>query len=111
MPGLFRLFSKLATTPQGLLEFVTRFGPMVPDGNREGGEDALLGLGAAQVCQNYLTITRRTNAAAFCELVSKDSAGQGSNVALAFNPKTGRPYFKFKPPSLHNALWIEVGDS
>jgi hypothetical protein len=36
VPGLFRLFSKLATTPEGLLDFVTRFGPMTPEGNREG---------------------------------------------------------------------------
>src|SRR5438874_7946740 len=48
VPGLFRLFSKTATNPEGLLDFVTRFGPMIPEGNRPAGEDAVIGLSAAQ---------------------------------------------------------------
>jgi hypothetical protein len=32
------------------------------------------------------------------------------DVALAFNPMTGRPQFKFRPPSLVNALAFEMGE-
>src|SRR6266478_4750983 len=45
--GLYRVFASLAVAPEGLMDFVHRFGPMTEDGNRNG-EDALIGLSHAQ---------------------------------------------------------------
>jgi hypothetical protein len=108
VPGLFRLFSKLATTPEGLLEFVTRFGPMMPNGNYEG-EDAQIGLTAAQGMAKLLDHYAKDPRSCFLRF----GAGLGwsrIDVYLAFNAATGRPYFKFSPPTLVNALSLELGE-
>jgi hypothetical protein len=108
VPNLFRIFSKLATTPHGLLEFVNRYGPMLPNGNRAEGEDALTGLAAAQEMATILETYPRDPKRGLSYLGN----GQGwsrIDVYLAFNSATARPYFVFKPPCLLNALWLELG--
>ena len=109
-PGLFRLFSKLATTPEGLLEFVTRFGPMLPDGNRQGGEDALTGLNAAQAMAELLEAYVQDPRSCFLQFGEQGHGWSRIDVYLAFNPVTGRAQFKFTPPSMVNALWLELGE-
>jgi hypothetical protein len=108
--GLFRLFSKRATTREGLLDFVTRFGPMTPDGNREGGEDALIGLAAAQAMSELLDDYAKDPRRCFAAFGERGLGWSRIDVSLAFNPVTGRPCFKFTPLSLLNALWFEVGE-
>jgi hypothetical protein len=110
VPGLFRLFSKLATTPEGLLDFVTRFGPMIPEGNREGGEDTLIGLCAAQTMSELLGNYLKDPRSCFLRFGEQGLGWSRIDVALAFNPMTGRPYFKFTPASFLHALWFEVGE-
>jgi hypothetical protein len=110
VPGLFRLFSKRATTPEGLLEFVTRFGPMLPDGNRQSGEDALTGLGAAQAMAELLEAYAQDPRSCFLHFGEQGHGWSRIDVYLAFNPVTGRPYFKFAPASFLHALWFEVGE-
>jgi hypothetical protein len=51
--NLFKLFAKMAITPSGLLDFVNKFGPMLPTGN-EFGEDILDGISAAQNISSLL---------------------------------------------------------
>jgi hypothetical protein len=110
VPGLFRLFSKLATTPEGLLEFVTRFGPMIPDGNRKSGEDALIGLTAAQGMSKLLIQYSSDPRTCFSQFGEEGLGWSRIDVYLAFNPITGRPHFKFTPPTLVNALHFEMGE-
>jgi hypothetical protein len=110
VPGLFRLFSKLATTSEGLLDFVARFGPMTPDGNRECGEDALIGIAASQAMSKLLDDYAENPSSCFTAFGAHGLAWSRIDVALAFNPETGRAYFKFTPPTLLNALWFELGE-
>jgi hypothetical protein len=110
VPGLFRLFSKIATTPEGLLDFVTRFGPMTPEGNREGGEDALIGLSAAQGMSELLDSYSQDQRRCFLQFGEQGLSWSRIDVALAFTPMTGRLQFKFTPPSLVNALSFEMGE-
>jgi hypothetical protein len=110
VPGLFRLFSKLATTPEGLLEFVTRFGPMLPHGNRQDGEDSLTGLSAAQTMSELLQDYAQDPRTCFLRFGEQGLGWSRIDVYFAFNPVTGRPQFKFTPPSLLHALWFELGE-
>jgi hypothetical protein len=110
VPGLFRLFSKQATPPAGLLDFVTRFGPMIQDGNRESGEDALIGLSAAQTMSELLDDYSKDSRTCFSRFGEQGLGWSRIDVYLAFNLVTGRPYFKFTPASFLHALWFEVGE-
>lgn len=110
VPGLFRVFSKLATTPEGLLEFVTRFGPMLANGNRQDGEDSLTGLCAAQAMSELLQAYTQDPRTCFLRFGGQGLGWSRIDVYFAFNPVTGRPQFKFRPPSLLNALWLELGE-
>ena len=107
--GLFRIFAARAATPDGLLEFVRTFGPMLPDGNRPSGEDALTGLSAAQEMADLLREYSKDPRACFARF-GKGLGWSRIDVHLAFNAATGRPHFRFSPPSLLHALWFEVGE-
>ena len=104
IPGLFRLFSKLAVTPEGLLNFVTRFGPMLPNGNWHDGEDAVTGLVAAKTMAELLDDYAQNPRACALRFGEQGLGWSRIDVRLAFIPATGRPQFRFTPPSLLNAL-------
>jgi hypothetical protein len=110
VPGLFRVFANLAITPEGLLEFVSRYGPMLPNGNWQGGEDAINGLAAAEAMSKLLNEHAEDPRRCFSQFGEQGLNWSGIDVALAFNPVIGRLVFKFAPPSLLNALWFECGE-
>jgi hypothetical protein len=107
--GLYRVFSSLGTTDEGMLDFVRRFGPLTEFGNRDSGEELFFGIGHAQVMRDLLSCSAEERAIYFSRFGEPGLSWSRIDVALAFNPLTGKPQFKFKPPTLVNALWLEFG--
>jgi hypothetical protein len=111
VPGLHRYFAANATTPEGLLRFVSQFGPMTADGNRECGEEALIGICAAETMSKLLADYASSPADCFARFGEGGLAWSRIDVRLAFNPITRRPQYIFTPPTLVNALWLELGQA
>jgi hypothetical protein len=92
-----------------MLDFVRRFGPLTEFGNRDSGEELFFGIGHAQVMRDLLSCSAEERAIYFSRFGEPGLSWSRIDVALAFNPLTGKPQFKFKPPTLVNALWLEFG--
>jgi hypothetical protein len=109
--GLYRVFANLVTTEEKLLEFVNRYGPLTEYGNQECGEELLFGLSHASEMGTLLSRFSAERAAYFSRFGEKGLAWSRIDVALAFNPMTNKPQFRLTPPSLANALWLELGQA
>jgi hypothetical protein len=89
--GLYKIFAYLAKTEEGLLEFINRFGPLSDEGNREHGEETLFALSHASSMREVLSCPMAERSAYFSRFGEKGLAWSRINVALAFNPQTGKP--------------------
>jgi hypothetical protein len=106
---LYRIFASLGTTGEELLDFVNRFGPLTEYGNQECGEEVLFALSAASVMRDLLSCSAGERATYFSQFGEKGVAWSRIDVALTFNPMSNKPQFRFTPPTLINALWLELG--
>jgi hypothetical protein len=109
--GLFLPFSRRATTVEGLLEFVSRHGPMTRDGNERSGEDAIIGLGHAEAISEFLKDYRNDPQASLGRFGEQGLGWSRIDVGLALNSTTGQPQMKLRPSCLVNALWFELASS
>jgi len=108
---LFRIFASQGSNRDGLLDFVCRFGPMSEEGNRDDGEQAIIGLAAAaamfEVLQAYSDDPRNW----FSVYARKEFYWSKMDVKLERNPMTGKPQFRFVPSTFLDALWLELGQT
>ncbi len=111
VPDLYLIFAHLAATDAGLFEFVSRFGPLTSEGNREVGEETLFALGHAASMREILSCPVAERPAYFSRFGEKGLAWSRIDAALALNPQTGKPQFRLTPPTLVNALWLELGQA
>ena len=109
--GLYRIFANLGRTAEGLLDFVNRFGPLTDEGNRETGEEVPFAFCEADAMREVLSCPMTERAAYFSRFGDKGLAWSRIDVALAYNPVTGKPQFRLTPPMLVNALWLELGQA
>ncbi len=109
VPGLYRIFARLGTTDEELLDFVNRYGPLTESGNEDCGEEVVFALSAASAMRDILSCSVAERAAYFLWVEDKGLAWSRIDVGLAFNPVTNKLQFRFTPPSLLNALWLELG--
>jgi hypothetical protein len=109
--GLYRIFANLGTTEEGLLNFVSRFGPLTESGNRECGEEVIFPMSAASAMRDLLSCSLQERAAYLSRFGENGLSWSQIDVALAFNPITGKPQFRLTPPTLVNALWLELGQA
>jgi hypothetical protein len=107
--GLYRIFAGLGTTDEGLLDFVNRFGPLTEFGNGDTGEEVLFGRGHAETMRDLLSCSTEERGIYFSRFGEAGTSWSRLDVTLAFNLETGKPQFKFRPPTLVNALWLEFG--
>jgi hypothetical protein len=109
--GLYRIFARLGTTSEELLDFVNRFGPLTEYGNQECGEEVLFAFSAASAMRDILFSSTKERAVYFSRFGDKGVAWSRIDAALIFNPMTGKPQFRLTPPTLFNALWLELGQA
>ena len=109
---LYRIFASLGSTDEGVFDFVNRFGPLTEEGNRECGEEVLFALGHAASMRDVLSCPLKERGAYFSRFGDNNGIRWSRiDVALAFNPITNKPQFRLTPPTLINALWIQLGQA
>jgi hypothetical protein len=109
---LHRIFVNLGNSVEGLLEFFTRFGPLTQEGlDPNCGEDIRFALSAAEAMRDLLSCSVRERAIYVSRFGEKGVAWSRIDVALTFNPMTNKPQFRLTPPTLVNALWLELGQA
>jgi hypothetical protein len=109
---LHRIFAALGNSVEGLLEFYTRFGPLTQEGlDQNCGEDIRLARSSASAMRDVVSGSPQDRAQYFARFGDKGLAWSRIDVALAFNPVTGKPQFRLTPPMLLNALWLELGQA
>jgi hypothetical protein len=109
---LHRIFATLGNSVEGLLEFFTRFGPLTQEGlDPNCGEDIRFALSSASTMRDVITDSPQNRAQYFSRFGSKGLSWSAIDVALTFNPMTNKPQFRLTPPTLVNALWLELGQA
>jgi hypothetical protein len=98
--GLYRIFASLGKTDEGLLDFVRRFGPLTEYGNSENGEEVIFSKGHADSMNDILFSSTGERAIYLSRFGEPGLSWSRIDVALTFNPVTGKPQFRFKPPML-----------
>jgi hypothetical protein len=106
---LYLIFASLGATDQGLLDFVRTYGPLTDFGNSDTGEEVLFAIGHAQVMRELLSCSPEERAIYFSRFYPRGVAWSRIDVALTYNSVTGKPQFRFMPPTLINALWLDFG--
>jgi hypothetical protein len=106
---LYKIFANIGSNENSLLQFVTQYGPLTEVGNGNIGEETIFGIGHAQVMHQILRCAIDERAAYFSRFGQNGVSWSRIDVALFFNPITGKPQFRLKPPTLINALWLDLG--
>jgi hypothetical protein len=111
--SLFRVFVHLATTPDGVLEFVQRYGPLTWDGwDENNGDDVRLVISNAEHMRQLLLYfsgnEKRPHLAA-----SRYQATQQAliNAQVIWDPATMAPKWELRPNTLLDALWLQLGQA
>jgi hypothetical protein len=108
--SLFGIFAQTANTPDGVLDFVTRFGPLTPDGwDASKGDYVNLVISnadhmrqiirSANIAQNH---TRRPPEPLHTAPILLDAM-------VAWDPATKTLKWELRPKSLLDALWLQLG--
>jgi hypothetical protein len=109
--GLYRIFARIGTTAEGLVEFINRFGPLT-----EGGHDPATGdavpfvLTAASTMAELLTYSPEERFS-YLSKFDRGLSWTRIDVSLVANPFTRKPQIALKPPWLLHALWLELGQA
>jgi hypothetical protein len=109
--SLFSFFAQTANTPDGVLDFVTRFGPLTPDGwSANGGDYVNLVISNAdrmrQILRSAVAAQSRTDKPPtpihLGTLISLDAM-------VVWDPATNAPKWELRPKTLLDALWLQLG--
>ena len=120
---LFKVFANTATTEEGALDFVQRFGPLTKGGWGSEGEDANLVVFQAEYMRGVLTtwfgkqrpsvIPSRRSPRAFHRPLVVNPYDTGPSIRLdakvVCDPLTKALKWELRPNSLLDALWLQLG--
>jgi hypothetical protein len=133
---LFRIFANIATTPEGALDFVRRYGPLTPDGWDERAGDVVslvtfhaeyvrgvLGVWAGKqkyVARSLAALVSGRHMRVVPEqvgphrlVVSPYDTGPSSsiNAKVIWDPFAKALKWELRPASLLDALWLQLGQA
>jgi hypothetical protein len=120
---LFKVFANTATTPEGALDFVQRFGPLTHAGWGSDGEDAVIAMRQAEYMRGVLTawfgkqkssvisIRRSPIASRTPLVVNRYDTGPSIRLEakIVCDPLTRALKWELRPNSLADALWLQLG--
>jgi hypothetical protein len=111
--SLFNIFANTATTAQGVLEFVQRFGPLTWNGwFAEEGEDVNLAISDASHMRQLLSYVsgaqRREHLPFSPHQATRLSFMQAQVI---WDPAMKAPKWEIRPSSLLDALWLQLGQA
>ena len=104
--NLFGEFASIAKTAEGLLDFVTKFGPLTLEGLDEQGEDVAAGVAAAQSMAQLLQTAERPGPAHLF--------GERRSIHLTLqiaDTGSGRLLPSVVPDTLLDAIWLQLAEA
>ena len=111
--SLFRIFANIATSPQGVLEFVERFGPLTHDGgDPKIGDDVNLVISNANHMRQLLRYSSGLQKGPHLPL-NRHQATRSSliHAQVIWDPATKAPKWILCPATLLDALWLQLGQA
>jgi hypothetical protein len=114
-----KLFENLArvTTPEELLSFIEKFGPLTKEGlNPSKGDEVHHVLDHAKQMQLLIDAYRMGKKAEIKNILGPKGRPLGDGplgdvqATLVFDPITERPRLQFAPQNLLNAIWFQLGE-
>jgi hypothetical protein len=111
--SLFKIFANIATTPQGVLDFVQRFGPLTESGwDPKIGEDVNLVISNADHMRQLLRYSSGNQKGLGLPL-SRHQATRSSSIdaQVIWDSATKSPKWELRPRTLLDALWLQLGQA
>jgi hypothetical protein len=111
--SLFKIFANIATTPQGVLDFVQRFGPLTEGGwDPKIGEDVNLVISNADHMRQLLRYSSGNQKGLGLPL-SRHQATRSSSIdaQVIWDSATKSPKWELRPRTLLDALWLQLGQA
>jgi hypothetical protein len=105
--ALFMIFANIARTPQGVLDFVQRYGPLTYDGwDANRGDDVNLVISNADHMHQLLRYSSGNK-----DRFPPFQASRASSIdaRVIWDPATKGPKWELRPKTLLDALWLQVG--
>ncbi len=122
--SLFEIFANIATTAEGALNFVRRYGPLTAEGWDAGEPVSLvtfhaeymrevLRVWAGKRKQLRIPIRRSQKAAGLPLVVHPDDAGPSSSLdaKVVWDPLVRTLKWELRPKALLDALWLQLGQA
>ena len=109
-PDLFKVFASIATTPEGVLDFIERYGPLTQAGlDPRKGDDVSVVMAHAETMADLLVDVSEGDT----DLIvgSQGLPLTDIEVALVMDPASKMPRLEMVPKSLLSALWMQFGQS
>jgi hypothetical protein len=108
--GIYRIFAGSGKSKDGLLDFFNRFGPLTRAGlDPACGEDLRFIQANVEALNELLSCPIEERTLSFSRYGESGLSWSRNDVALVFDPITGRLQLRLTPPTLHNAIWLEFG--
>jgi hypothetical protein len=104
--SLFGRFASIQPTPVGLLEFITKFGPLTAEGLGSEGENVQSALDNARAMAAHLRATQTGTS-----LPEPLEAPHSVRLAVQIGDAASRPTLRLMPETLLDALWLQVTEA
>jgi hypothetical protein len=110
---LFDIFANLATKPEGVLDFVQRFGPLTWDGcDAKIGDDVTLAISNADHMRQLLRYVSGNQKRPYLPPNPHQASRSSSLSAMViWDPVTKAPKWELRPNTLLDALWMQLGQA
>jgi hypothetical protein len=111
--GLFRQFANAPPAPEGILDFIDRFGPLTRDGlDEKQGEDVSRLIEHTAAMSRILNEYSRGHKAGLAQVLDTDEIKLGDIKTVLINdPATRTPRLKLSVADLLTALWLQLGQT
>jgi hypothetical protein len=107
---LFRIFANTVTTPEGVLDFVRRFGPLTWDGWDETKGDAVnLVIHNADHMRQVLRCSAGQKRWWDLPVPHQISVASSLDAVVVWDPAMKAPKWELRPKTLLDALWLQLG--
>jgi hypothetical protein len=104
--NLFGQFASIPRIPEGLLGFITKFGPLTDEGRGPEGENVQTALNNAQAMAAHLRAAETGTS-----LSTSLHASQSVRLTIQVGDPALRPALKLMPATLLDALWLQLAEA
>jgi hypothetical protein len=111
--GLFRLFANAAPTPEGMLDFIDKFGPLTRDGlDEEHGENASRLIEQTEAMSRILDLYSRGQKAGLAQILGVEGIKLPEIVTtLISDPATRSLRLQLSVVDLLAGMWLQLGQT